>query len=354
MNTEYYEELGLNKNCTQSDIKKAYHKLARKYHPDKVTDPSLMEQYTKKFQKIGEAYEVLSDSDKRANYDQFGKDSVQSGGFNPSDFFKSFFNNGFNPGFGNQPMEKKSAPVIHQININLEDLYNGRIVKLKITRKTITDLSNEPITDNLETTWETCRGCNGQGVKMEVRQIAPGFVSQTQQPCSSCSSTGHTLKSGYKLSDVQSIIEIEIKKGMNPSEEVILKEVGNCFPGTLPGDIIIGFNLKPHSIYKKVGNNLEMEKEISLAESLLGFSFKLTKLNSEITVIKSECITSPNQVKTVKGLGLPDKYEIYGDLKIKFKIIYPTELSIHQQKTLSKLFNYRIRSEEGIDTKVIQ
>ena len=363
-NTEYYDTLGVNKNSDLKQIKKAYRNLAKKYHPDKVTDDSLKEEYTAKFQKIGEAYEVLSDPEKRKTYDQFGKEGLNgnngngNGNVNMNDIFQSMFGGGGGGFSFNQQRrtqnnnfmkkrQRKSAPVVHQVNISLEDLFNGRTIKFKITKKTIIDLgSNNPVTDKIDDTWTTCKSCNGNGAVMETRQVAPGFMTQTQKPCGSCGGTGHGLKPGYQLKDYPVVVEVEVKKGMNPRAEHVIVGGGNCYPGAVPGDIIIAFQIVPHPMYTLVGSNLSINKKILLSEALCGFSFEIVQLDGKSVRLKSKNIIKPGTVRTIPELGMVNMNGMRGYLTITFDIEFPDTLLIHQKQNLKKYLP-RLDSEES-------
>ena len=352
-NDEYYNVLGVKKNDNSSKIKKAYYNLAREYHPDKAT-PDKKEEYTQKFQKISEAYEVLGDEEKRKIYDQFGKEGLGNNGgphTNPFDIFSQFFGNNGAGGFsfnGNsfgqsrnntfvRKRAKKSSPVVHQVNIKLEDLFKGKTIKLRITKKAIFEKHcNEPEENNFEKTWVQCGGCHGVGVKMERRQIAPGLISQVQTACNKCLGTGNILKPNYELKDFASIIEVNVKRGMDIRKEIVIDGGGNCYPGTLPGDIIIALNVIPHDIFKLEGNNLRIRKKILLSEALCGFSFNLVHLDNTTITIKSNDIINPGDIKRIKDLGMYNKFELRGDLIIEFEIEFPESLLIHQKKNIKK------------------
>lgn len=362
-NTEYYDTLGVSKDASNSKIKKAYYNLAREFHPDKAPEDK-KEEYTQKFQKISEAYEVLGDDEKRKTYDQFGKDGLSEGGgpgVNPFDIFSQFFGNGgggfsFNgtnfggsnfggSSFNNHSQNnnfmkkrvKKSSPVVHQVNIKLEDLFKGKTIKLKITRKAIFEKgSNEPLKDNLDKTWVQCDNCRGNGVKMERKQVAPGFITQVQTGCDKCLGTGDILTPNYELKDYASVIEVEVRRGMDIRKEVVIEGAGNCYPGTLPGDIIIAFNVVPHNVFKLDGNDLRIKKKISLSEALCGTSFNIVHLDNKEITIKTTNIIKPGDIKRIKKQGMYDKFELRGDLIIEFEIEFPESLLIHQKKNLKK------------------
>ena len=350
---EYYDILEINKKASQSEIRKAYYKLAKEYHPDKApTDKE--EEYTEKFQKISFAYETLSDEEKRKTYDRFGKDGIQGSdgpNINPFDIFSQFFGTqGFS--FGNN-MEnsrtnnnnsfmkkrvKKSAPVVHQVNLTLEDLFKGKTVKLKITKKTIFRKNyDEPCDLNeLESTWMRCNDCNGQGARLETRQVGPGFITQTQIPCRECLGTGNVLLDTYELREYQDTVKVAVKRGMDPRNEHVIEGGGNCYPGTHPGDIVIAFNIESHKIFKLRGNNLTMFKKILLSEALCGMEFNIVHLDNSILKVKVSNIIKPGTVKTIKGEGMYDKFGLRGDLVIQFDVEFPETLLIHQKKNLKK------------------
>ncbi len=351
--TEYYDILGVKRDTSKSQIKKSYYKLAKKYHPDKAPEDK-NEEYTKQFQKIGEAYEILSDDDKRKKYDQFGKDAVtgnDNSGMNPFDIFSDLFGQGGFGGFGGsssnnqrrnnsfmKKREKKSAPVIHQVDIKLEDLFIGKTIKLKITKKTIFQKNSNVPCDihKLNSTWSTCNVCSGNGIVLEVRQVAPGFVAQTQSPCRECLGTGDVLLEDYELREHPEIVNVEVKRGMNPRTEHIIEGGGNCYPGTHPGDIIIAFRVLEHNIFKLRGNNLVTIKRILLSEALCGLMFDIVQLDGTILHIKTKDIIKPGTIKTISDKGMYDKFGIRGNLTIHFEIEFPDTLLIHQKKQIKK------------------
>ena len=350
VDTEYYDALGVKKDSSKAQLKKAYYKLAKKYHPDKAPSDK-KDEFTQKFQSIGEAYEVLSDDEKRKMYDQFGKEALKDSGgptMNTHDIFSEIFsNNGFSFGTSRTSTNnnfmrrqvKKSTPVLHQVNITLTDMFNGKNIKLKITKKTIFNRRNlgDPVPiEELENTWEDCNDCNGHGMKMEVRQVAPGFVTQASIPCRTCLGTGNILKDDYELRDHQEIVDVEVKRGMDLKREHPIMGAGNCYPGTMPGDIIIVFNLIPHTFFHLRGNHLVMTKKILLSEALCGVDFVIDHLNGERLRIKSKDIITPGLIKTIEKQGMYDKFGIRGNLMIQFDVEFPETLLIHQKKNLRK------------------
>jgi DnaJ family protein A protein 2 len=357
---DFYKILGISRSASQKDIKKAYRKLALKYHPDKCDDPNAGE----KFAKIGEAYEVLSDPDKRKHYDTFGTADIGNGGMgnvNPFDIFSNIF--GFNPGnargFNNfaKKSVRKSSPVIHQINISLEDLFNGKTIKLRITKRTIFFKDSEEPYDKtkLSDTWEKCSNCDGMGFTTITHQLAPGFKTQQQVRCNRCRGTGYTLLKDYVLKDYPEIVEIVIKRGMDIGKEQVIDGAGHCYPGTLPGDIVIIFQLKPHGIFTLDGIDLHIKKKILLSEALCGVKFLLHGLDDKDILVKCKDVISPGTVKQIKGQGMYDKFGLRGDLVIEFQVEFPEKLLTHQKKHLKKLLptNDSIDIPDEIESYII-
>ena len=351
---EYYDILNVKRDSTSSDIKKAYYKLAKQWHPDKAPEGK-EDEYTEEFKKIGEAYAILSDEEKRKRYDQFGKEGLNENGgpgVNPFDIFSDLFGGRFNGfgGFGGgggftrqnnnffRKQVKKSAPVVHTVGITLEDLYNGKQLKLKITKNIIfnVDTNEKCPVSNLEDTTITCSNCDGNGMRIEVRQMGPGFITQSQVPCDKCLGTGNILKPEYKMQEDAEIVTIEIKRGMDPNSQHVIQGAGHCYPGTIPGDIIITFELKEHSHFHLRGLNLIMNKKILLSESLCGTSFIISELDNNKIMIQSKDIIKPNSIHVIKGKGMYDKFGIRGDLIIQFEVEFPESLLIHQKKNLKK------------------
>ena len=192
-NESFYKLLGVKKNANKSDIKKAYHKLAMKYHPDKGGDPD-------KFKEISKAFETLSDENKRKNYDQFG-DTEGNGdgpGMNPNDIFSQMFSGGPMNNMNNMNnMNKKGNNIKHEVNLTLKEIFNGKNINITINRKLID-------TNNIS----KCSQCKGKGMIMQTMRMGP-MVQQIQQPCSSCGGSGKQ----YNINNISENIIVNIPKG---------------------------------------------------------------------------------------------------------------------------------------------
>ncbi|GFH51450.1 DnaJ homolog subfamily A member 2 [Chaetoceros tenuissimus] len=309
-----YETLEISKDASEKDIKKAYRRLSRVHHPDKGGDEH-------KFKEIAAAYEILSDPEKRKMYDQYGLEGVENG--SPSaggeDLFSMFFGGGGRRG----PRGPKKGPSInHPIKCSLDDIYNGKTVKLAVNRKVIVGEV------------KTCSACDGQGAKMEVRQIGPGMIQQMQRTCPDCKGQGNTAEQNSE----RKILEVHIEKGARDGQKISFKGMGDEIPGMEPGDINFIVQVRDHDVFKRQGADLLVQKELSLNQALCGFAFKLTHLDGRQIVIRSkpgEIIKPESTVrnkampycKLIQNEGMPSIGNpfVKGNLYILFRVTFPED-----------------------------
>jgi DnaJ family protein A protein 2 len=191
-NTRYYNVLGVSKSASQEELKKAYRKLAIKNHPDKGGD-------SEKFKEISQAYEVLSDPEKRDLYDQYGEDALKEGmggggaSHNPFDIFESFFGGGGGQSFGGgssrgNRRQRRGEDVVHPLKVSLEDLYNGTSKKLSLSRNVLCAKCKGKGSKSGASS--QCSGCQGSGTKISIRQLGPSMIQQMQHVCSECKGSG--------------------------------------------------------------------------------------------------------------------------------------------------------------------
>lgn len=335
--TKLYETLGVEKNASKKDIRKAYMKLSRTHHPDKGGDEH-------KFKEISAAYEILSDDDKRAQYDKYGLEGV-SGDDAPSaggeDLFSMFFGGGRSR---RSAGPRKGPSVNHPLKVSLEDLYNGKTVKLAVNRKVIQGTPSE------------CSRCKGQGAIMEVRQIGPGMITQMQRTCDVCKGQGQQCS--YKSE--RKVLEVHVEKGMMHNDKITFRNMADEVPKMEPGDINFVVQEKDHDVFKRKGADLLAVKEVSLNQALCGFSWKLTHLDGRVLVIKSRPgeIIKPEMntkdalpfVKVLPDEGMPSKGNpfIRGNLYVMFRVRFPedNELPAKVIEQLKKLLPDPDKSEE--------
>lgn len=329
--TKLYDELGVAPTATQDEIKKAYRKLALKYHPDKNPDEP------EKFKAISAAFEVLSDEKKREIYDKYGEEGLKEGGVgeghNPFDIFDMFFGGGRSR---RQPGEKmRGKDTVHQMKVSLEELYNGATRQLAVQKNVICDTCKG--IGGKEGSVQKCENCNGTGMDVRMRQIGPGMVQQIQQPCRACNQTGEKIRekdrcktcSGKKVEKQRKILKCEIDKGMKDGQKLTFTGEGDQAPDIDPGDIVIVLDEKEHDVFRRQGSDLYMRMDIELADALCGFTRNIKTLDNRTLVIKSHPgeVIRPKELKCVVDEGMP----IYGDplekgrLVIDFQIKFPKD-----------------------------
>ncbi|KAJ6959035.1 uncharacterized protein [Populus alba] len=347
MGVDYYKILQVDKTAKDDDLKKAYRKLAMKWHPDK--NPNNKKEAEAKFKKISEAYDVLSDPQKRAVYDQYGEEGLKgqvpppgAGGagpgasffstgdgpasfrFNPrnaDDIFAEFF--GFSHPFGgmgggggggggvggmrgarfpggmfgedifksygegggsmHQGAPRKAAPVENKLRCSLEELYKGASKRMKISRE-IVDPSGKP-------------------------------------------------------EQVEEILTIDIKPGWKKGTKITFPEKGNEMPNVIPADVVFIIDEKPHPIFSRDGNDLILTQKISLAEALTGYTVNLTTLDGRNLTVPINTVIHPNYEEVVpkEGMPIPKDPTKKGNLRIKFSVKFPTRLTAEQKAGIKTL-----------------
>jgi DnaJ homolog subfamily A member 2 len=253
--TKLYETLEIDKDASASEIKKAYRKLAVKHHPDKGGDEH-------KFKEISAAYEILSDAEKRQAYDKYGLEGINDEGAasRGEDLFSMFFGGQRRSRGGGGGGTRKGPSVQHPIKVSLEDLYNGKTVKLAISRKVLVGEAS------------TCAKCHGQGVMMEIRQIGPGMITQMQRTCSVCKGVGHIAETKTE----RQILEVHVQKGAVDNEKITFRNMGDETPGVPEaGDVHFIVQQKDHALFKRKNADLLVTKEISLNQALTGMTVSI-------------------------------------------------------------------------------
>ncbi|XP_074152557.1 dnaJ homolog subfamily A member 4 isoform X1 [Sminthopsis crassicaudata] len=335
--TEYYDILGVKPSAPQEEIKKAYRKLALKYHPDKNPDEG------EKFKLISQAYEVLSDVKKREIYDQGGEQAIKEGGTttgnfsSPMDIFDMFFGGG-----GRMTRERRGKNVVHQLSVTLEDIYNGVTRKLALQKNVICEKC-EGI-GGKKGSVEKCPICKGRGMQIHIQQIGPGMVQQIQTVCLECKGQGERINpkdrcencNGCKVVREKKIIEVHIEKGMKDGQKIMFHGEGDQEPELEPGDVIIVLDQKDHGVFQRRGHDLIMKMKIQLTEALCGFKKTIKTLDNRTLVITSKSgeVIKHGDLKCVRNEGMP----IYkaplekGSLIIQFLVIFPEKHWLPQEK----------------------
>nr|AGY48888.1 MIP1L1 [Nicotiana benthamiana] len=336
-NSKYYEVLGVPKNSSQDELKKAYRKAAIKNHPDKGGDPE-------KFKELAHAYEVISDPEKREIYDQYGEDALNEGmgggggGHNPFDIFESFFGGGFDGAFGGGgsfrgSRKKQGENAVHTLRVSLEDLYNGTTKKLSLSRNILCPKCKGKGSKSGAS--GTCYGCQGTGMRVATRQIAPGMIQQMQHVCPECRGSGEVISErdrctqckGNKITQEKKVLEVNVEKGMQHGQKIVFHGEADEAPDTITGDIIFVLQQKDHSKFRRKSDDLYVEHNLILTEALCGFQFVLTHLDSRQFLIKSSPgeVIKPDQYKAINDEGMPHygRPFIKGRLYIHFNVEFP-------------------------------
>ena len=340
---DYYQTLGLQKNSSDAEIKKAYRKLAMKYHPDRNPDDKTAEM---KFKEGKEAYEVLSDNQKRAAYDQFGHAGVNNqagmgGGFNTGDAFNDIFGDMFGDIFGNargqrrQSSAQRGADLRYELDLDLEQAVFGETIKINIP-SLIGCETCAGSGANKGTQATRCSRCDGRG-SVRVQQ---GFFT-LQQTCPECRGAGQTIKdpcvdcSGSGRVQKERTISIKIPPGVDQDDRIRLSNEGEAgMKGGPPGDLYVDVNIRSHQIFKREGSNLFCDVPISFTKAALGGTVEVPTIDGAVNLtIPKE--TQSGEVFRLRGKGVQSyRDRVLGDLFCNIQIETPVNLNADQKNIL--------------------
>ena len=345
---DYYEVLGIARGADASEIKKAYRKLALKYHPDKNPDNTEAEA---KFKETAEAYEVLSDADKRARYDQFGHDGMKGGfggaggGMNMDDIFSQFGDifggafggggfGGFGGGGGGRGRRRtKGSNLRIKVKLSLDEIAAGVTKKVKVFKLVQAE--------GVET--EICSTCKGQG---QVRRVSNTILGQmaTTTTCPTCHGSGQQIKSKPRDADEhglkreEEVVSIDIPAGVEEGMQLRVSGKGNAGPfGGIPGDLLVVIEEEPHAELQRNGQNLHYECYINFIDAALGGEAEIPLVEGRAK-IKVEPGTQSGKILRLRGKGLPS-VEGYGsgDLLVNISVWTPQKLNAEARALLEKL-----------------
>ncbi len=354
---DYYEVLGVSRDADAGDIKKAYRKLAIKYHPDKNPDDKQAEE---KFKEAAEAYEILSDPDKRARYDRFGHAGVSSGGggfrgegMTMDDIFQQFGDifgdSGFGPFFGggrasstSRARGQRGANLRIKVALTLEEIASGVTKKIKVRKEVVCDNCAGSGAKDASSV-NTCGTCRGSGY---VRQIKNTFLGQMQTTttCPTCGGSGEVVtancpkcKGDGRVYDEETI-EIEIPAGVEEGMQLSLRGKGNAgLRGGPAGDLLISVEEKPHQYLQRDGMNLVYELYLNFADAALGTSVEVPTIDAKVK-IKVPPGTQSGKIFRLKGKGLPSVQSYNkGDQLIHVNVWTPKKLNNEERDLLEKL-----------------
>lgn len=367
-NRTHYDILGVSKTATQAEIKKAYRKCALKHHPDKcLGSPEEKMQFEQKFKDISESYNILSDEKKRDVYDKYGDEGLK-GGFsnmpeNVEDIFRSMGGFGGFGGFGGRPQQKKEFTMpnlVHNLSVNMKDIYLGVSVLFKITRyclKKGVQFKKENV---------MCNDCKGKGMKIKIVQMGPGMMTQQQQQCYKCNGSGSSLSDEF-FDKVECDVSRTLPKGIFNGEKIIIENKGHDIPecfrdksAKTKTDLVIV--IKEQNEYVNNGtkytrgvnkNPFDIATEITIEphEALCGATKIVTFINDEklcINIPSNIIFRKDNRVVVVPKYGMPYyKQTSVGDLYVIINVKENVKLNTTQLDAIWNIFTGTNREPEN-------
>lgn len=356
---DYYDVLGVSKSSSKEEIKKAYRKVAMKYHPDRNPDDKEAEE---KFKEAAEAYDVLGNDDKRKKYDQFGHQAFQGGGGgggfhgNMNDIFDMFGDifgggggfggGGFGGGFGGgAPRQAKGSNLRVKVKLTLEEISTGVEKKLKMRRAKVAD----------GVTFKTCSTCQGSG---QIQQVTNTILGQmrTSATCSSCNGSGKVVDSkptgvgSDGMDRVEEVISVKIPAGVQDGMQLRVSGKGNEVMGGIPGDLIVLIEELEHDRLTRDGENLHFDLNLSFPDLALGADVEIPTVSGNVK-IKIDAGTQPGKILRLKNKGMPSVQGYgRGDQLIHINVWVPKTLSAEEKKAVEKLKgsqNFKPQQKKG-------
>jgi DnaJ family protein A protein 2 len=390
--TAFYDLLELKPDASVDEIKKAYRRKAMALHPDKVLFLVHSHQHlqcilmhedkvqsvfvareadynfqnpdnpaaAEKFKEVAQAYEVLSNEEKRQMYDKFGKEGMDGPGpGSAEDIFSAFFGGGMFGGGGRGGGRRgpvKGEDIAYQLPVSLDEFYNGKTTKMAVTRNILCEACKGKGSTKPDAV-KQCGTCRGQGIRMVTRQIGPGMIQQMQVECSDCQGKGETVKESDKCQKCKAkkvikekkILDVHVEKGMRDGQKITFRGESDQAPGVEPGDIVFVLREKEHKDFKRQGDDLYMTKSVPLIEALGGTEFIIQHMDGRYLVVTSKRgdILKPGEERTIQGEGMPCFKNPFqkGNLHIKFDIVFPESLSSEVVSQLSSLLPPRNKKD---------
>ncbi|MBO7537572.1 MAG: molecular chaperone DnaJ [Alphaproteobacteria bacterium] len=359
---DYYQTLGLSKNASESEIKKAYRKLAMKYHPDRNKGDKKAEE---KFKEVNEAYETLKDPQKKAAYDRYGHDAYKNaangGGFNPgagggfggfsgsgfgfdfsgdasgfSDIFEDFFGGAMGGGARAGRAEMRGNDLRYDATITLEEAFRGKDIELNMrTNVKCEECKGTGSEGGVKP--KTCPSCRGTG----RMRFAQGFFS-VERTCSACNGTGHIIENSCKkcrgagrVSKTRNI-KVSIPAGIENGARIRLSGEGEAgIRGGRAGDLYIFVTVKPHKLFTREGSSIHCEVPVSIITAALGGEVEVPTIDGKKAVVKVPAGTQSGQILKLRGKGMTVvRSSLRGDMFVHVNVETPVNLTDHQKELL--------------------
>ena len=360
---DYYEVLGVAKNANADEIKKAYRKAAIQFHPDKNPGDKEAEE---KFKEAAEAYDVLSNPDKRARYDQFGHAGMSGaagggaggfggfggGGFSMEDIFSQFgdiFGGHFGGGFrssngGGGRRVNRGSDIRVRVRLTLAEIANGVTKKLKINKTVACDKCGGSGARDANS-YSTCSTCNGTGYVTRVENTFFGRM-QTQGVCPTCGGTGKVIDKPCEECEGQGRIPdrqhvtVEVPAGIREGQQLRVTGFGEAgMHGARPGDLIVTCRIQPHEFFEREGDNLHARANVSFIQATLGAEIEIDGIfHDEKVMVRVPEGCQNEQVIRVKGMGMPRlKSTERGDMYVHITVLIPKKVTKKQRELLEKV-----------------
>lgn len=343
---DYYDILGVPREADTATIKRAFRKLAAKYHPDKNPGNKAAEE---KYVELNNAHEVLSDDSKRQKYDIYGEDGLKGGGDDDDDGFDPF--GAMFGGFGRrrrQPEERRVPDVILPLSVSLEMLYNGGVIETAHKKRVICDSWSD--------CEKKCSKCGGRGVVIQTRRLGPGFVQQIQTSCPVCGGKGKigtpNCRScpGGQFEIVEKSLLIDVERGMTDGHLITFDGETDEMPDHLPGAVKFEIDTQEHDRFVREGNDLHYSLTVTLQEALVGIERVVRQLDGRKVDIKTERVISPGEKLLIEGEGMPSfDGGSAGNMIVEFWVKFPDKLSEEQKKAAIALHGERPSLKETGD-----
>lgn len=363
MSKDYYGILGVDKNATREDIKKAYKRLAKQYHPDINKDADAAE----KFKEISEAAAVLGDEEKRRQYDQFGSDFANQGGFgqgagdfsgfdfsgfsNFDDIFESIFGGGF--GFGGRRRRRQGADLRYDLSITLEEAAFG----VKKTIHVEKPATCEACDGKGGTDFYTCPDCQGNG-RVRRAQRTPFGIFQTTTTCATCKGLGSVIKTACMTCHGDGVIEtkktltIDVPGGVDDGAKLRLSGEGEAIKDGLSGDLYIFLRVEEHELFERQEDDIIIEAAISFKDAALGTEIEVPTLKGKAK-LKIPSGTQPGTVFRMRGKGMKHLNAFgHGDEHVRVTVNVPKKITKEQKELLNKFEGKQKKKKQSVFQKV--